>query len=133
MSKKRIHIDTLHGILASCLIFFPILNFRRSAGNAGPVSKKILDTPNFRHYPDTFGENVKILDAFRHSLLSSRVIKVFNMWQRAICFSAGVGPNMAPRQNSDRPDDRRRRACRQRRRKKNHLIEAAPFGRLDQM
>ena len=26
-----------------------------------------------------------------------------------------------------------RRACRQRRRKKNHLIEAAPFGRLDQM
>ena len=24
-------------------------------------------------------------------------------------------------------------ACRQRRRKKNHLIEAAPFGRLDQM
>ena len=30
-------------------------------------------------------------------------------------------------------DGRRRRACRQRRRKKNHLIEAAPFGRLDQM
>ena len=26
-----------------------------------------------------------------------------------------------------------RRTCRQRRRKKNHLIEAAPFGRLDQM
>ena len=26
-----------------------------------------------------------------------------------------------------------RRACRQRRRKKNHLIEVAPFGRLDQM
>ena len=43
---------------------------------------------------------------------------VQNIWQRAICFSAGVGPNMAPRQNSDRPDDRRRRACRQRRRKK---------------
>ena len=30
-------------------------------------------------------------------------------------------------------DGRRRRACRQRRRKKNHVIEAAPFGRLDQM
>ena len=28
---------------------------------------------------------------------------------------------------------RRRRACRQRGRNKNHLIEAAPFGRLDQM
>ena len=72
MSKKRIHLDTLHGILASCLIFFPILNFRRSAGNAGPVSKKKIDTPNFRHYPDTFGEKLQILDAFRHSLLSSR-------------------------------------------------------------
>ena len=30
-------------------------------------------------------------------------------------------------------DGRRRRSCRQRRRKKKHLIEAAPFGRLDQM
>ena len=28
---------------------------------------------------------------------------------------------------------RRRRPCRQQRRKKNHVIEAAPFGRLDQM
>ena len=35
-----------------------------------------------------------------------------------------------------RPDGRRRCPCRQRHRKKNHLIEAAPFGkrgRLDQM
>ena len=30
-------------------------------------------------------------------------------------------------------DGRRRRPYRQRRRKKKHLIEAAPFGRLDQM
>ena len=30
-------------------------------------------------------------------------------------------------------DGCRRHACRQRRRKKNHLIEAAPFGRIDQM
>ena len=30
-------------------------------------------------------------------------------------------------------DGRQRRPCRQRRRKKKHLIEAAPFGRLDQM
>ena len=30
-------------------------------------------------------------------------------------------------------DGRRRRLCRQRRPKKKHLIEAAPFGRLDQM
>ena len=30
-------------------------------------------------------------------------------------------------------DGRRRRPCRQRRGKKKHLIEASPFGRLDQM
>ena len=32
-----------------------------------------------------------------------------------------------------RPDGRRQRLCRQRRRKKNHLIQAALFGPLDQM
>ena len=46
----------------------------------------------------------------------------------------GVRPDVRPGVRPDvRPDGRRRRACRQRRRKKNHLIEAAPFGRLDQM
>ena len=41
-----------------------------------------------------------------------------------------IRPNARP---VVRPDGRRRRPCRQRRRKKKHLIEAAPFGRLDQM
>ena len=46
----------------------------------------------------------------------------------------GVRPGVWPDVRPDvRPDGRRRRTCRQRRRKKNHLIEAAPFGRLDQM
>ena len=38
-------------------------------------------------------------------------------------------------QNNFRPfsDGRRRRPCRQRRRKKKHLIEAAPFGHIDQI
>ena len=77
---------------------------------------------------------VRKLSKSELSLRCFRRLNFFkNIWQRAICFSAGVGPNMAPHQNSDRPDDRRRRACRQRRGKKNHLIEAAPFGRLDQM
>ena len=45
-----------------------------------------------------------------------------------------IRPDVRPGVRPDvRPDGRRRRACRQRRRKKNHLIEAAPFGRLDQM
>ena len=46
----------------------------------------------------------------------------------------GVPPGLRPDVRLDvRPDCRRRRVCRQRRRKKNHLIEAAPFGRLDQI
>ena len=39
-------------------------------------------------------------------------------------------PNVRP---DVRTDGRRRRPCRQRRRKKKHLIEAAPFSRLDQI
>ena len=48
----------------------------------------------------------------------------------------GVQPDVRPDVRPGvRPDVRTsgRRACRQRRRKKNHLIKAAPFGRLDQM
>ena len=40
------------------------------------------------------------------------------------------GHRTASRRSSD---GCRRSSCRQRRRKKKHLIEAAPFGRLDQM
>ena len=56
-------------------------------------------------------------------------------FQRQLTFKTsndrpGVRPGVRP---DVRLDGRRRRACRQWRRKKNHLIEAAPFGRLDQM
>ena len=58
-------------------------------------------------------------------------------FQRQVTFkTTDVRPGVRPDvdvQPDVRPDGRRRRACRQRRRKKNHLIEAAPFGRLDQM
>ena len=48
--------------------------------------------------------------------------------------AADVRLNARPNARPDvRLDGRRRRLCRQRRRKKKHLIEAAPFGRLDQM
>ena len=68
---------------------------------------------------------------------SKKCSKIFEKIEKSCYVQAekeGTVEPLVPWTVVGRPvDGRRRCACRQRRRKKNHLIEAAPFGRLDQM
>ena len=73
------------------------------------------------------------------------IFRPFKDFWAFLCFVGGVlevvqaekegsvGPLVPWKVVGQPVDGRRRRACRQRRRKKDHLIEAAPFGRLDEM
>ena len=111
-------------------LFFASFRRRRCRNVVFGVVVRSIDQKNFEK---DFQKKVeKNLNLF---------LKNFDTWQCFFCQLFRSLGNLAPDKNPCRQRasgwtfgrTSGRRACRQRRRKKNHLIEAAPFGRLDQM